>query len=359
MSDGSYNQFIPQTNIYMIKNDSEDIIISKNNMNEIREVSIHSKSSEKRSIDLVQVEPGSDVYVGINEDDIDYDSINEEYRFDDNIDEEENQETKFNFNIDSSWEAQECNDVYNLIEIAIAYDSTYCDHFDGDVEKANDSIFELVAHVSHMYQQKGLCTVLQISHLESNCDILSDPYREMLSSQIGTCSSWGSVLDVFESYWQENRQDVHRDVAHLVTGTPLGCNDDGACVLGCANFATLCDEYSGYGVNHLTFSSNTKMKRQTFAHELGHNARALHTLDEGAIMNPSFGNKDVTFSSTTIQNILSYYNSSEAECIERIAYTPPPPTPSPTMSNNCFGCSNELPQVLSHMLSWFSSPASR
>lgn len=330
---GIYQESTPQTNIHSINyNDEETVIIRKNFLDEIQAVSIHSKKSKKIT-DLISI--GKDEFITVEDEDIDVENLDILFD-DDDYDPTENRlfENGLVEIKETEWVASECDGEYHVIDLAVTYDSAYCDAFNGNEEEANESIFELIARVSEMYQQKGLCTVINISHLESFCDESLDPFKPYLQeSDDLTCSSFGGFLDIFSEWFQENRDDVDRHVSHIFTGSRLGCKDSGACVLGCADFAGACSDYFGFGATDLLFSENPLIRLQTVAHEIGHNLAALHDLEEIGLMSPSYTNKEVGFSSGSIQQMLSYFN--RTDCIEQIPFDLPPPLPPLGEDGDC------------------------
>ena len=81
------------------------------------------------------------------------------------------------------------------------------------------------------------------------------------------CSNEG-LLDYFQDYWNANRQGVPRDVAELFSGTGLECSS-GSCVIGCAYVRATCGSFA-YGVNYVTYTTNTVGQSNLVAHEIGH-----------------------------------------------------------------------------------------
>ena len=113
--------------------------------------------------------------------------------------------------------------------------------------------------------------------------------------------------------------------AQLFTGTGLECSN-GSCVIGCANIDRACSNYSGYGVNYVTYTSNTAKQSQLISHEMGHVLGAPHdSSSQDNIMYPSNVGDSQRFSSTTIGYFI---DPSRNECVT--TGTPPPPyTPPP------------------------------
>ena len=75
---------------------------------------------------------------------------------------------------------------YRQIDLAIAYDSSFCAEFNGS-EEANAHVFKIISMVSSKYQQEGLCVKVKLSHLESFCSPDVDPYKPYVYSRQTGC----------------------------------------------------------------------------------------------------------------------------------------------------------------------------
>lgn len=224
---------------------------------------------------------------------------------------------------------------YKVIDLALAFESSYCSQHT-DLDGATAEINNLVAIVSAKYQQAGLCTKVKISHLEGHCDPNNDPYKAAVDLNQSGCGGPG-LLNEFRTYWVNNRSNVQRDSAHLISGTGLECDSSG-CVIGCAYVGVLCNQAVGYGVNYVTFTGNTNLQAVLLAHELGHNAAANHYNIYEHIMYPSVNPASLGFSATTINSFLTHFD--QVSCIDdEVLNDPtqsptikpsPPPTKSPT-----------------------------
>ena len=159
----------------------------------------------------------------------------------------------------------ECTE-YDVIDLAIAYDSSYCNELGGK-ENVEVEIASVISLVTKMYQQHGLCMKVEISYLEGYCDSANDPYQDMLNQNLDS----NSLLLEFRKYWNANRQNVHRTVAHLFTAK--GMSDD---YIGRGYGASICMKASAYSVNQITWNSSFQNKAALIAHELGHNVGADH-----------------------------------------------------------------------------------
>ena len=175
---------------------------------------------------------------------------------------------------------------FDLIELAVAYEHLFCDAFGGPVQ-ANAVVQAIVADISLKYQQEGLCTKVSLSHLDGNCDANDDPYAvvfETNGNENAICGNPISQLRIFQDYWRNNKSNVRRDAAHLFHGYPHSTR-----TIGCAYIGVLCNTFSGYAVNEVTYGGNRNqvLWNVLVAHELGHNAGTRHDgPNSGFIMNP-------------------------------------------------------------------------
>lgn len=160
---------------------------------------------------------------------------------------------------------QPCNE-YKVVDMAIAYDSTYCASVDGK-ENAESEIQEIISIVSDIYQQDEVCLKVEISHLEGYCDSSVDPYKEILEKNEGVMA----VLHDFQDYWNTHREDVNRTVAHLFTAYRMESH-----VIGNAYLEVACKRKYAYGVNEVAWSDSLSLRAGLVAHELGHNLGAHH-----------------------------------------------------------------------------------
>ncbi|CAJ1956325.1 unnamed protein product [Cylindrotheca closterium] len=170
--------------------------------------------------------------------------------------------------------------TYKEVEVAIAYDSTFCAQVAGNDENMARSVVEqAVARASVLYEP--MCVLLRVTHLEGFCDPWKDPYVQAVQNayHIG-CSGGKGTLQNFQNIWETSRADVHRDTAHFFIGKAYPGS-----VIGCAyiqSTPSLCGSYS-YGVNQLSFTKNRQLQGNLFAHELGHNMGAGHFFDNNRI----------------------------------------------------------------------------
>jgi hypothetical protein len=164
-------------------------------------------------------------------------------------------------------QSSDCSSLY-VIEVAIAFDSTFCVSHDGG-RASRQEIERIVARSSLLYGQQGVCAKIVISHLEGFCTDGEDPYRAGVDLNDIGCQNEG-LLNVFRDFWNSNRALVRRDAAHLFYARDLAGSS-----IGCASTRTLCRSRDAYGANQMGFSSDEQRRAILLAHELGHNVGAL------------------------------------------------------------------------------------
>ena len=160
---------------------------------------------------------------------------------------------------------------YSVIDMAVAYDSTYCNALKGK-ESAEAEIQSIISIVSDKYQQDGLCMKVKISYLEGYCDSDLDPYNDILNKNEGI----QTALEDFTDYWNLYRTDVNRTVAHLFTAHPMSSQ-----TVGIGYLEVACKKKYAYSVNEVTWSDSLDLRAGLVAHELGHNMGAEHVESTG------------------------------------------------------------------------------
>jgi len=302
--------------------DGDDIVtITKNPDGQIKNVIIFNKKI-KNTVELVNV--GVGVLGTIQPKDFDLKHLNRKFRYG----ESNNTEPKSKdivYTVDASGETRAKSSCvsFRKIDLAIAYESSFCAAHSSNSVDADNAATSLVGLVSTMYEQEDLCVKVKISHLEGYCDPATDPYTQYVNLNNSGCSSDG-LLQGFGEYWNRNRVGVARDTAHLLSGTGLECDSDGSCVIGCAGLGVTCYLEEAYGVNHATFSSSDVLNAVLVARELGHNNGADLYFRPGYVMYPIVGPTPNGFSSTSIDAFNQRFSSTS--CIGRFA--PPGPTAS-------------------------------
>lgn len=83
-----------------------------------------------------------------------------------------------------------------------------------------------------------------------------------------------TLLNQFRTHWNNNHDDIPRDIAHLMTGRNLSGS-----VIGIAWLQVICASKTsgrGYGLSQSRFTSSHNFRAALTAHELGHNWAAGH-----------------------------------------------------------------------------------
>ena len=217
-----------------------------------------------------------------------------------------------------------CSEFYEL-EVAIGYDHTFCDDYSSKAV-AEQTIENVVAEASMHYEKPGLCTRLTLVHIEGYCNQANDPYYTLYEEGTGLsgCGSDG-MLDDFGDFWEANRSNVHRDVAHLFQGRDFVDSN----TVGCAWVGALCSRGFGYGVNAVSWVWDETLMASLFAHELGHNCDASHVSDGSKefIMESPVNMARDSFASTSSSSMFDYI-SNRASCVTTVPTAPTPPTPT-------------------------------
>ncbi len=147
----------------------------------------------------------------------------------------------------------------------IAFDADY-EFFlanGSSVDQTVDDIESILNGVSLIYESE-----LNISYELTTIVIRTssaDPY---------TVNDADGLLAQFRSEWNSNMLEIHRDIAHLMTGRTLTNS-----VIGNAYVNTMCDSCSGgsgFGLSRSRFSGIKANRICLTAHEIGHNWGAEH-----------------------------------------------------------------------------------
>ena len=167
---------------------------------------------------------------------------------------------------------------YRQIDIALAYESTFCAANGGVSNVADLAATNLIAGSSTYFQQDGLCIILFIRHLEGYCNPNSDIYKEHVDTGLSGCSNDG-LIDGFQEIWLADRKLTRRDIALLFTGQVLQCIN-GECINGCVYDQGICtynsDQDNGFAVMNPMFTSDFTTQSIFITHEMAHTCGALH-----------------------------------------------------------------------------------
>ena len=151
------------------------------------------------------------------------------------------------------------------VDIAIETDWEFTQVFDGDTEASSAYATILIGAASEIYS-RDVFTTLKIVFLRVWAEN-NDPWNN---------GGFGEFID----FWNENMQDVQRDVAHFLSGHPGGG--------GVAFLPGVCQEGFDYGYSSgmngffpypLEHNNDQNWDIIVVCHELGHNFGSPHTHD--------------------------------------------------------------------------------
>jgi len=302
---------LPPVNIFTKDERYESIMLSKDRDENIRSITIFNKK-DGSSIDFKPI--ASTYFAKVRTDDANVEGIAKKYHLSEGRKGKSNPFLKIS-NLRAKMEEDESFCVFRkVIQIALAYDSSFCEEAGGETE-AWDEMFRIIGGVTQKYGQIGVCASFKVTWVEGFCKEARDPYRPMIRRNKSGCNGFG-LLDEFQSMWQIRRLYVFRDTAHLFSGTGLECNPTNGCVVGCAYIASICGS-EGYGVSHATFSKNSNMRTVLVAHEIGHNYGANHNpSNTDFIMYPSVNDAPLGFSAKSISSFKTNTYLCTHTCLE-------------------------------------------
>lgn len=151
--------------------------------------------------------------------------------------------------------------TFRVIELAVAYDSTFCADVGGTASLANAAVERIVSATSQIYQQTGLCLKVKITAIDGFCNPSVDPYAAIIPFSVS------GIATEFMRFVTNDpvRSSIPRDAFHLFYGGKPGFG-----AIGFAYLDVLCSNTFGFGVNEITFSSNPALQANLLAHELGY-----------------------------------------------------------------------------------------
>lgn len=208
----------------------------------------------------------------------------------------------------------------HFLEIAVAYDNTFCALYDDKERVATEALQEVVDKANEAYAI-NTCVQLALVYVEAHCDDSNDPYKGFsnLSPQ--------GILNSFQRIWVDSRDNIERDAAYIITGFP-----DGTSVAGIAYISAACSNRNGYGWIEGPSSI-------IFAHEVGHTLGGQHT-SSGIMGAVATSGTKPSFSAQSVQQFNNYIdNFGGSACMETkrpsgVPAGPPrstaPPTQTPT-----------------------------
>jgi len=318
-------QSLPEVRVFYKKIGDEVVTILKAEDGTTDGISIYSEEGDLR---VSYENVGDNEFAAIQSNSIDYETLSENFHYGDMEDKPAlNLRHLVSSDESASGKTHVACESFKEIELAVAYESSFCSKNSGTKSASDQKVIQVVAGVSIKYQQTGLCTKVNIVYMEGYCDSATDPYKKYVDLNNSGCGNSG-LLQGFQNYWNDNRKDIKRDDAQLFSGTGLECNN-GSCVIGCAYVGTLCGS-NAYGVNNVMFSGNSNSQQVLVAHELGHNCDGSHYTPQNYIMNPSINAASNGFSLVSRNSFLQHFN--QVSCIEDETGTTLSPAVYPTVS---------------------------
>lgn len=156
------------------------------------------------------------------------------------------------------------------IRKAIETDQEFLARLGSNVNAANTYIALLATAGSEIYRADFN---INIQLTQVRLWTTEDPWEGQ-----GDC---GVVLDEFTDYWLENEVAVDRDLAHFLSGKPLGCGVAASLSGLCDYFEAFCvSAVSGYFPYPLQDYSDGNWDVIVFTHEMGHLLGAAHTHEQ-------------------------------------------------------------------------------
>lgn len=239
MHNGIFSKIPTYNNLFKKTiNSGEDetvLIVKKDEHLDINVILIATKNGDGENdvAELVNISPG--VFSNIISSDYNLDQLGEKFLLQEKLVDQSSFENYTNITQEESFisDTNGCTS-FRTIELAVAYESSFCASNQNDASNSDTSVMYIIAGISQKYQQESLCVKVELSHLEGHCDSGTDPYKEMVAINSSGCSSYG-LLDMFQDFWERERKEVHRDSAHLFSGTGLECTN-GRCVVSLTKF---------------------------------------------------------------------------------------------------------------------------
>lgn len=210
---------------------------------------------------VVPIEPSSNVFVEVTPEDIDEDELRK-FKVDEPMLPPSRRRKTTELARPQERQLQGCSE-YRVIEVAIAYDSTFCRDAGGTEELANSAVQRVVSSASQIYQQPGLCLKVKVAAIDGFCNFQNDLYSSIVNLSVSSMAREFRRIITNDPV----RRAIPRDTFHFFYGSNSGFGS-----VGYAYLDVLCDPNSGYGfgVNEITYSTNPALQANLFAHELGY-----------------------------------------------------------------------------------------
>ncbi|HZW10785.1 MAG TPA: zinc-dependent metalloprotease family protein [Phycisphaerales bacterium] len=150
--------------------------------------------------------------------------------------------------------------AFLVCELAVEVDWEYYQLLGSNEATVIADVDTVIARIAAVYE--GECNVtFTIPHYNIWTNS-GDPY---------TSSDPGARLDQFRNWWNGNKGDVARDLAHMFTGVNLNGS-----VIGIAYLSVVCSGNQGYGLVQSKYTNAINARGALSAHEIGHNFSAGH-----------------------------------------------------------------------------------
>ena len=165
---------------------------------------------------------------------------------------------------------------WDYLDVNILTDRAFKTHWSisGNDKAVAQAIF---AEAAEIYWKES-CVYLYMFRYESSVGnsgwqyngLSIDDYLDYYSTS--GCGSQYGALDLLRYFCYTMKDSYYRDAWHLFSG--IDYTDGGT--VGCAYTDTCQSKNYGYGVNHMTYTTNLRLRAVLFAHELGHNLGLDH-----------------------------------------------------------------------------------
>ena len=196
-------------------------------------------------------------------------------------------------------------DEYTIVKVAGAYDSSYCSKM-GGAGNAEASIEQMVRDASKFFEVSDVCVKLEVSYMEGNCDSRNDKYLVSPDQEGATRNR------EFREYWDENNPDVTKDLAYLVTATPMKDRR----LLGYSIREQVCKSFP-YGHIAVLGGFNQPDPHVLLAHEIAHSLGATHyDVEEGYLMNKKPKSACHGLDSSSISTIREVVDAADCLAVE-------------------------------------------
>lgn len=222
----------------------------------------------------------------------------------------------------------------HTLELAIAYDSTFCAlHFNR--ENIASAYVQATVNDASRYYTRDTCVSLALVHIDGHCNRATDPYRSLANTPVAAPagSSQKDLVTSLRDIWNQSpaRASVRRDVVVFFSGF-----NDGTDFIGSTNLNSVCQDDGFAWVEHGVVD--------TFVHEVGHTLSATHTIS-GIMSTTVRPGSPIFFSQDSINQITTYIDTygdagkksrqEDARCLDTTPPTCDASCPGPCVSGAC------------------------